>query len=339
MKSKRIAKGIAAAVLGASLLWGGQVLAQEQLRIPVAMTSTTTALVEQTAIYKGFFKDIGYDARVYSVSGGENAAVLALERGQLPFFGSDDNIPLAIRPGSNIRVIGSEMNVLPYWLVAGKHVKSYKELPRPVKVGISSPTSGNVYVSLKLLEAAGIPQKDTRLVKVGGSSARLAGVKGGKIDVGSLTFGMMLRAKKADLSILGAANQFVKEYAFLQLAMNKNYIKDNPDKAEAMFGTLIRGCAFVNDPANKEEVLHVITKVMRNPDDIGQEMYNIEVAGGSIPNRCQITESAIKAYIESAVWSKSISADTKIPPAKDIMFPEFYDRALAWYKNKKWMNK
>ena len=339
MKSKRIAKGIAAAVLGASLLWGGQVLAQEQLRIPVAMTSTTTALVEQVAIHKGFFKDIGYDARVYSVSGGENAAVLALERGQLPFFGSDDNIPLAIRPGSNIRVIGSEMNVLPYWLVAGKHVKSYKELPRPVKVGISSPTSGNVYVSLKLLEAAGVPQKDTRLVKVGGSSARLAGVKGGKIDVGSLTFGMMLRAKKANLSILGAANQFVKEYAFLQVAMNKNYIKDHPKKAEAMFGTLIRGCAFVNDPANKEEVLHVITKVMRNPDDIGQEMYNIEVAGGSIPNRCQITESAIKAYIESAVWSKSISADTKIPPAKDIMFPEFYDRALAWYKNKKWMNK
>ena len=339
MKPNRIAKGIAAAVLGASLLWGGQVLAQEDLRIPVAMTSTTTALVEQTAIHKGFFKDIGYNARVYSVSGGENAAVLALERGQLPFFGSDDNIPLAIRKGSNIRVIGSEMNVLPYWLVAGKHVKSYKDLPRPVKVGISSPTSGNVYVSLKLLEAAGVPQKDTRLVKVGGSSARLAGVKGGKIDVGSLTFGMMLRAKKANLSILGAANQFVKEYAFLQLAMNKNYIKDNPAKAEAMFGTLIRGCAFVNDPKNREEVMHVITKVMRNPDDIGKEMYEIEVLGGSIPNRCQITESAINAYIESAIWSKSIAADTKVPPAKDIMFPEFYDRALAWYNNKGWMKK
>ena len=121
--------------------------------------------------------------------------------------------------------------------------------------------------------------------------------------------------------------------------MNKNYIKDNPDKAEAMFGTLIRGCAFVNDPKNKEEVMHVITKVMRNPDDIGAEMYNIEVAGGSIPSRCQITESAIKAYLESAIWSKSIAADTKIPPAKDIMFPEFYDRALAWYKNKGWMKK
>jgi ABC-type nitrate/sulfonate/bicarbonate transport system substrate-binding protein len=339
MKHKRIAKGIAAAFLGASLLWGGQVLAQEDLRIPVAMTSTTTALVEQTAIHKGFFKDIGYNARVYSVSGGENAAVLALERGQLPFFGSDDNIPLAIRKGSNIRVIGSEMNVLPYWLVAGKHVKSYKDLPRPVKVGISSPTSGNVYVSLKLLEAAGIPTKDARLIKVGGSSARLAGVKGGKIDVGSLTFGMMLRAKKANLQILGAANQFVKEYAFLQLAMNKNYIKDQPDKAEAMFGTLIRGCAFVNDAKNREEVMHVLTKVMRNPDDIAKEMYEIEVAGGSIPNRCQITESAIKAYIESAVWSKSIAADLKIPPAKDIMFPEFYNRALAWYNNKGWMKK
>ena len=339
MKPKRIAKGIAAAFLGASLLWGGQVLAQEDLRIPVAMTSTTTALVEQVAIYKGFFKDIGYNARVYSVSGGENAAVLALERGKLPFFGSDDNIPLAIRPGSNIRVIGSEMNVLPYWLVAGKHVKSYKDLPRPVKVGISSPTSGNVYVSLKLLEAAGIPTKDARLIKVGGSSARLAGVKGGKIDVGSLTFGMMLRAKKANLQILGAANQFVKEYAFLQLAMNKNYIKDQPDKAEAMFGTLIRGCAFVNDAKNREEVMHVLTKVMRNPDDIAKEMYEIEVGQGAIPDRCQVTEPAIKSYLESAIWSKSIPADLKIPPVQDIMFPEFYNRALAWYNNKGWMKK
>jgi len=336
---RRITKGIAAAFLAAGLLCGGQALAMEDLRIPVAMTSTTTALVEQTAIHKGFFKDIGYNARVYSVSGGENAAVLALERGQLPFFGSDDNIPLAIRPGSNIRVVGSEMNVLPYWLVAGKHVKSYKDLPRPVKVGISSPTSGNVYVSLKLLEAAGIPTKDTRLVKVGGSSARLAGVKGGKIDVGSLTFGMMLRAKKANLSILGAANQFVKEYSFLQLAMNKNYIKDHPKKAEAMFGTLVRGCAYVNDPKNREEIMHVLTKVMRNPEDIAKEMYEIEVAGGSIPDRCQVTEAAIKAYLESAIWSKSIPADTKIPPYKDIMFPEFYERAVAWYNNKGWMKK
>jgi ABC-type nitrate/sulfonate/bicarbonate transport system substrate-binding protein len=340
MRSKRITKGIVTALVGAGLLLGGQALAQEKLRIPVAQTNATTSLVEQVAIHKGFFKDIGYDARVYSVSGGENAAVLALERGQLPFFGSDDNIALAIRPGSNIRIIGTSVNTLPYWLVAGKHVKSYKDLPRPVKVGISSPTSGNVYVSLKLLEAAGIPTKDVRLIKVGGSSARLAGVKGGKIDVGSLTFGMMLRAKQANLQVLGAANQFVKEYAFLQVAMNKNYIKDQPKKAEAMFGTLIRGCAFVNDPANREEVLHVYEKVMRNKPNIAKEMYEIEVIQSKhIPDRCQATAAGIKAYLDSAIWTKSLPADAKIPPIRDIMFPEFYEKALAWYNNKGWMKK
>ena len=94
----------------------------------MALTSATSALVEQVSVYKGWWKDLGYDAVVYSVSGGENAAVLALERGQLPFFGSDDNIALAIRPGSNIRIVGTELNTLPYWLVGGKHVKSYKDL-------------------------------------------------------------------------------------------------------------------------------------------------------------------------------------------------------------------
>ena len=340
MRPERIAIGIAAALLGASLLFAGHALALEKLRIPVASTNSTTALVEQLTIYKGWFKEIGYDAVVYSVSGGENAAVLALERGQLPFFGSDDVVPLAIRPGSKIRVVGTSMNTLPYWLVGGKHVKSYKDLPRPVKVGISSPTSGNVYVSLKLLGTAGITKKDVRLVKVGGSSARLAGVKAGKIDVGSLTFGNMLRAKEANLTILGAANQFVKEYAFKQIGMNKDYIKDNPDKATAILGTLIRGCAFVNDPANREEVLHVYVKVMRNKPNIAKQMYEIEVIQSKhVPDRCQATEAGIKAYLDSAFWTKSLPADTKVPPVDQIMFPEFYEKALAWYNNKGWMKK
>ena len=338
MKHERVARGIAAALLGACLLFAGHALALEKLRIPVASPNSSTALVQQMGIYKGWFKEIGYDATVYSVSGGENAAVLALERGQLPFFGSDDVVPLAIRPGSNIRVVGTLMNTLPYWLVGGKHVKSYKDLPRPVKVGISSPTSGNVYVSLKLLETAGIQKEDVRLVKVGGSSARLAGVKAGKIDVGSLTFGNMLRAKEAQLTILGAANQFVKEYAFTQLGMNKNYVKENPDKATAMFGTLIRGCAYVNDPKNKEEVMHVLTKVMRNKPNLAQEVYEIEVIESKhIPDRCQATAGGIEAYLESAFWTKSLPADTKVPPIKDILFPEFYEKALAWYNNKGWM--
>ena len=46
MRAKSIAKGIATAFLGASLL-SGQALALEKLRIPVALTSATSALVEQ----------------------------------------------------------------------------------------------------------------------------------------------------------------------------------------------------------------------------------------------------------------------------------------------------
>ncbi len=340
MRRRLVARGIAAAFLGACLWFAGSAQALEKLRIPVASPNSSTALVQQVGIYKGWFKEIGYDAVVYSVSGGENAAVLALERGQLPFFSSDDVVPLAIRPGSNIRVVGTLMNTLPYWLVGGKHVKSYKDLPRPVKVGISSPTSGNVYVSLKLLETAGIDRKDVRLVKVGGSSARLAGVKAGKIDVGSLTFGNMLRAREANLTILGAANQFVKEYAFTQLGMNRNYVKDNPDKATAMFGTLIRGCAYINDPKNKEEVMHVLTKVMRNKPNLAKEMYDIEVTQSKhIPDRCQATEAGIKAFLDSAFWTKSIAADTKVPPIDQILFPEFYAKALAWHDSKGWMKK
>jgi len=338
MKSNITAKGIALALLGMGLLFGRQGIAMEDLRIPVAQTNATTSLVEQVAIQQGWFKEIGYNARVYSVSGGENAAVLALERGQLPFFGSDDNIALAIRPESNIRIVGTTVNKLPYWLVAGKHVKSYKDLPKPVRVGISSPTSANVYVSLKLLQAHGIGEKEARLIKVGGSGARLAGVKAGKIDVGSLTFDKMLVAKEAGLQVLGSAEQFTEEYAFLQIAMNKNFIKDNHDKAVAIMGTLIRGCAFINDPKNGEEVTHVLEKVMRNKPHIAKQMYEIEILKGKvIPDRCQVTKKGVDAFIESAFWTKSIPKDTTVPSFGEITDPKFYDDALAWFNNKGWM--
>ena len=100
----------------------------------------------------------------------------------------------------------------------------------------------------------------------------------------------MLRAKKANLTVLGDASQFAKEYAFNQIAMNEDFIAKNPEKATAMLGTIIRTCAFLNDPANGEEIVHVLTKVMRNPDEIGKQMYEIEVLGSkSIPPRCEAT--------------------------------------------------
>jgi hypothetical protein len=50
-----------------------------------------------------------------------------------------------------------------------------------------------------------------------------------------------------------------------------------------------------------------------------------------------MTKGALRCH--SAIWTKSLPADAKIPPIRDIMFPEFYEKALAWYNNKGWMKK
>src|SRR3990167_4354860 len=117
-------------LIGGLLVARPQVGAEEKLRIPVAAPASITSIVESVAVYRGWFKEIGYDAAIYSVSGGESAAVLALEKGDLPFFNTDDNIPQAIKPNSNIRLVASTLNKLPYYLISGPNVRSYKDLPR-----------------------------------------------------------------------------------------------------------------------------------------------------------------------------------------------------------------
>lgn len=336
-KQKKISWSIGVVAAALVFLSFGHSVALEELKIPAASPTSLSSLVENVAIYKGFFKDIGYDAKMYSVSGGESAAVLALEKGLLPLFGTDDNIPLAIRPKSNIKVVGIGVGKLLYFLAAGPSVKSFKDLPKKnIRVGISSPTSANVFVSLALLEKNGIDIKSARLIKVGGSNARLAAVKAGKVDVGSLTLGPMLKAKKTGLSILGSGGQLYENFAFIQFGMNENWVKANRQKAVELLGTLIRGCHYANN--NREGTIEVLTKQMKNPIERATQMYDIGVKQEQVvPSLCQVSKDGIDAYIESAKWSKAIPQDTKIPPLKDLTMADLYEEALAWFKKKEGM--
>lgn len=306
--------------------------AEEKLRIPVAAPASITSLVESVAAYRGWFKEIGYDATIYSVSGGEAAAVLALEKGDLPFFNTDDNIPEAIKPGSSIRLVASTLNKLPYYLIAGANVKSYKDLPRDgIIVGISSPTSANVFVSLALLEKNGI--KNPRLVKVGGSTARLAAVKSAKVHVGALDLGNMLIAKEQGLNVLGSSSEVFDEFLMMQIAMNRKWVERNPQKAVEIVGTLIRACDYIN--RNRDGTIETLIKFMKNKPDVAQQVYDIGVVKEkSVPAYCEYTEKGVQEYIKSAKWSKAIDPETKVPPTREFSMPDLYQKGLEWFKKR-----
>lgn len=326
-------KKVLSAVLIVGLLSvGASVPAEEKLRIPVASPASITSIVESVAVYRGWFKEIGYDATIYSVSGGESAAVLALEKGDLPFFNTDDNIPQAIKPGSDIRLVASTLNKLPYYLIAGAKVRSYKDLPKDgVIVGISSPTSANVFVSLALLEKQGI--KNPRLVKVGGSVARLASVKAGKVHVGALDLGNMLIAKEQGLNVLGSSSEVFQEFLMMQIAMNRKWVERNPQKAVQIVGTLIRGCDYIN--RNREGTIDVLAKFMKNKPEVAQQVYDIGVAQEkSVPRHCEYTEKGVQEYIKSAQWSQAIDPKMKVPLTRDFSMPDLYQKGLDWFKKK-----
>ncbi len=323
---------LTALLVSGLFLTAGDLQAQEKLRIPVASPASITSLVEGVAVYRGWFKEIGYDASIYSVSGGEAAAVLALEKGDLPFFNTDDNIPQAIKPDSNIRLVASTLNKLPYYLIAGANVKSYKDLPKDgLLVGISSPTSANVFVSLALLEKQGL--KNPRLVKVGGSTARLASVKAGKVHVGSLDLGNMLIAKEQGLFVLGSSSEVFDEFLMMQIAMNKKWVEKNPQKAVEIVGTLIRACDYIN--RDREGTIEVLVKGMKNKPEIAQQVYDLGVVKEkSVPRHCEYTEKGVQEYIKSAKWSKAIEPDTKVPPTREFSMPDLYQKGLEWFKKK-----
>ncbi|MFQ5902648.1 MAG: hypothetical protein ACE5JO_03065, partial [Candidatus Binatia bacterium] len=175
--------------------------------------------------------------------------------------------------------------------------------------------------------------KNPRLIKVGGSTGRLAAVKAGKVDVGSLTFGPMLKAKAAGLNILGSAAELADEFAFIQVGMNEDWVKKNPKKAVAIVGTFIRACDYIN--RNRKGTIEVLTKVMKNKPSIANKMYDIKVAKERVvPSRCSFSEKGIRAYVEAAKFSKAIDPDLKVPPLSSFTMPDLHKKGVAWFKKK-----
>jgi len=306
--------------------------AEEKLRIPLAAPGSITSLVESVAAYRGWFKEIGYDVTIYSVSGGESAAVLALEKGDLPFFNTDDNIPQAIKPNSNLRLVASTLNKPLYYLISGSDVRSYKDLPKDgVLVGISSPTSANVFVSLSLLEKQGI--KNPRLIRVGGSTARLAAVKSAKVHVGALELGSMLIAKEQGLNVLGSSSEVFDEFLMMQIVMNRKWVERNPQNAVEIVGTLIRACDYIN--RNREGTIEVLVKFQKNKPEVAQQVYDIGVAQEkAVPQHCEYTEKGVQEYIKSAKWSKAIDPEMKVPPTREFSMPDLYQKGLEWFRKR-----
>jgi NitT/TauT family transport system substrate-binding protein len=219
--------------------------------------------------------------------------------------------------------VGDALVRPPFYLNVKPGITSMEQL-KGKKIGTSSPTDNTTIVTIDMLNHLGMSQSDVELVSAGGTAARFAGLQGGAIDASLLFPPVAQKAIAAKFPSLGYLPDLIGndyKYAFTSVIMNRTWLKDNPDAAKAYLAARNDSLKFLNDPANKDEVIGILAKATNVDTANATDTYNqlhIGTPQSAFASQIGIDDNAVAGTL--AILQKLGQAPKDLKPS-DIVDP------------------
>ena len=235
-------------------------------KINTAYISTTpgSSTVIQVAKDTRIFEKHGIDATVIFISGSVRG-IQSILAGEIPIGeGGGPGLASARLAGGDVVAIASNVNVLPYYLVAQPSIKKPEDLKG--KIGGNHIAGTTAEFALKVgLKKIGIdPLKDVNLRVIGGSLERMVALQKGIVQ-----FTVVTEAGKAQAEKLGYPT--VVDMVALQIPFPQNgvytstkLIRDNPDLVRRYMRAYTEAIYFYK--THKEDVFKIMRKYSRVDD-------------------------------------------------------------------------
>jgi ABC-type nitrate/sulfonate/bicarbonate transport system substrate-binding protein len=136
------------------------------------------------AQHQGMFADEGLDVAI-ELHEGVDEVTNRLRDGRVQLaYGITEHVVLDSDAGGYLKIVGGNVNRLPFSFVTGKSIKTFDDL-RGKTVGVSSLDAGSSSLVMKLLSARGLEfPRDYRMKAVGPILTRWAMLQSGEIDAG-----------------------------------------------------------------------------------------------------------------------------------------------------------
>lgn len=182
-------------------------------------------------------------------------------------------VTAAVKAGATIHAIATIQDpVIDTLNVNGTTIKSWSDL-KGKAIAVNTVIGGSTVVLDEMLQAHGVSPQDVTLVPVGGSSLRIAALESGK-TAGALSAAPSdFEAANSGYPILGSSQGVTPDIEYIVAS-------DNPSPAvkAALVGLLEgmqRADTFVTNPANKQAVINMISKVSGLDTRYATESYNL----------------------------------------------------------------
>lgn len=233
-------------------------------RIPVAYSAVSAS---QSAFYitkeAGLFEKHGlFVDPVYVASGTKVAqAVIA---GEFPVALAGGTVVNANLAGGDIAIFGGVVNVPSFYIFVHSSIKRPEEL-KGKTVGITTFGSSTDFSICYLIKKLGMePDKDVRILQMGGQPQIVAGMVAGAVQAGVLSSPANYNAMKAGFQMLVDFKSVGLDYPTVSLVSTRSYIKKDPQTVRRFLMAYSEGTERLYQ--DKELAMKVIGKYTKTND-------------------------------------------------------------------------
>jgi NitT/TauT family transport system substrate-binding protein len=233
-------------------------------RIPVAYSAVSAS---QSSFYltkeAGLFEKHGlYVDPVYVASGTKVAqAVIA---GEFPVALAGGTFVNANLAGGDIAVFGGVVNVPSFYVFVHSSIQRPEDM-KGKTIGITTYGSSTDFSIRHLVRKVGMdPERDVKILQMGGQPQIVAGMVAGVVQVGVLSSPANYNAKKAGFQLLVDFKNVGLDYPTVSLVSTRSYIKKDPQTVRRFLMAYSEGTERLY--RDKEQTMKVIGKYTKTTD-------------------------------------------------------------------------
>ncbi len=237
---------------------------------------SAASLVTWVAKEAGVFQKHGLDVGLVYIAGGSMAMATTIAGDTQITQGVGSGAILAKLSGADTVMLASILDTTNQSLMVVPEVRTAQDL-RGKRLGVTRYGSLSDMGTRRYLQTVGLdPDKDVRILQIGGLPEILAAMQGGSIQGGAISSPTLTRAKMLgyreliDLGTLGI------KYPATSFMTTEAYIKSNRSTVIGFLKAIIEAAHFVK--ANKEVTINVLRKYTKtNEMPILEDTYQIYV--------------------------------------------------------------
>jgi len=247
---------------------------------------------------KGFYAREGLELELI-VTDSSVKTVQAVAAGSADIaWTAPDAAILAIEQGAPLALVAGGQNSIPYSLIVQPTVRSFADL-RGKTLGTSSLTSGATVILRKIMNANGFRDGDYDIVPTGGTAERYAAIRSGAVEGGLLLQPEDYMIIAEGFPRLAYATDYVREYQWITMVVNKNSVRDNEDRLVRILRAQNQAYRWTYDPANRDEAIALIVEVTKATEPIARATFELYVDQLKLwPTAGELNDAGMRAVIE-----------------------------------------